>query len=72
MKSSVLNYISDLIEESDQKLYLTNDTLKSTKKDSKSIGYLIASKIEKISGKDFFSRNKIISNVDETNQYNMF
>ena len=72
MKSSVLSYLSDLIEESDQKLYLTNDTFKSIKKDSKSMGYLIASRIENISRKNFFSSNNIISNLDETNQYNMF
>ena len=72
MKSLVAGYLSELIENSDNKIIFFTSESSNQIQDSKNIGSSIQNKILALSEKMFFAPSKLICNVDESNQYNMF
>jgi len=72
MKSLVLGYLSELINNSDNKIILLTSRSSNQIQDSNKIGYSIQNKILPLSEKMFFAPSKLICNIDESNQYNMF
>ena len=72
MKVQIQDYLSDLLQTTDQKLTVLTSKPLNQSNNTKTIVMSIALRIEEISDNNFFVPYKVFSNVDDSNQYNMF